>query len=86
MVRSANTGVSGIISATGSLVDPATGKRQVIEDKHGSHFVRSSIYGHAYAPLHGPITLYALAGDYFAYLMMVCICWLALRSKLSETS
>ena len=86
MVRSANTGVSGIISTTGSLVDPATGKRQVIEDKHGNHFVRSSIYGHAYAPLHGPITLYALAGDCFAYLMMVCICWLALRSKLSETS
>lgn len=86
MVRSANTGVSGIISTTGSLVDPATGKRQVIEDKNGSHFVRSSIYGHAYAPVHGPITLYALAGDCFAYLMMVCICWLALRSKLSETS
>ncbi len=86
MVRSANTGVSGIISTTGSLVDPVTGKRQVIEDKNGSHFVRSSIYGHAYAPVHGPITLYALAGDCFAYLMMVCICWLALRSKLSETS
>jgi len=83
MVRSANTGVSGIISTTGSLVDPTTGKRQVIEDKHGSHFVRSSIYGHAYAPVHGPVTLYALAGDCFAYLMMVCICWLALRSKLN---
>ena len=81
MVRSANTGVSGIISTTGSLVDPATGKRQVIEDKHGNHFVRSSIYGHAYAPLHGPITLYALAGDCFAYLMMASVLIYALRAQ-----
>ena len=86
MVRSANTGVSGIISATGSLVDPATGKRQVIEDKHGSHFVRSSIYGHAYAPLHGPITLYALAGDCFVYLMMVCVLVTAVQAKRRGTS
>ena len=86
MVRSANTGVSGIISATGSLVDPATGIRQVIEDKHGSHFVRSSVYGHAYAPLHGPVTLYALAGDCFVYLMMVCVLVTAVQAKRRGTS
>ncbi|MDG1357049.1 MAG: apolipoprotein N-acyltransferase [Akkermansiaceae bacterium] len=86
MVRSANTGVSAIISTTGSLVDPATGTRQVIEDDQASHFVEGSIYGHAYAPTHGPITLYALAGDWFAYMMMACVCWLALRSKLTVRS
>ena len=86
MVRSANTGVSAIISTTGSLVDPITGKRQVIEDKDGNHFVRSSIYGNAYAPTHGPMTLYALAGDWFAYVMMAGMCWLALRSKLTARS
>ncbi|MGB2401903.1 MAG: apolipoprotein N-acyltransferase, partial [Akkermansiaceae bacterium] len=84
MVRSANTGVSAIISITGSLVDPATGKRQVIEDEHGSHFVRGSIYGHAYAPTHGPLTLYALAGDWFAYVMMGMIALFALNSKLTK--
>ena len=81
MVRSANTGVSGIISTTGSLVDPATGKRQVIEDKNGSHFVRSSIYGHAYLPTHGPTTIYALAGDWFAFAMMSLVLVSAFRYK-----
>ena len=82
MVRSANTGVSGIVSVTGSLVDPVTGKRQVVEDDTGSHFVRSSLYGHAYAPKHGPLTLYAMVGDWFAYLMMLTVVVAAIRSKL----
>lgn len=83
MVRSANTGVSAIISTTGSLVDPATGKHQVIEDEHGSHFVRGSIYGHAYLPLEGPITLYSLAGDWFAYMMMSLILISTLKFRLA---
>jgi len=82
MVRSANTGVSAIISTTGSLSDPATGKRQVIEDAQGSHFVRGSLYGHAYAPKHGPFTLYAIAGDWFAFLMISLIIVTAIRAKL----
>ncbi|MBT8044755.1 MAG: apolipoprotein N-acyltransferase, partial [Verrucomicrobiae bacterium] len=54
MIRAANTGVSGIISSTGSAVDPVNGNRQVIEDESGSHFVKSSLYGYAYAPTRGP--------------------------------
>jgi len=81
MIRSANTGVSAIISTTGSLIDPATGKRQVIENAQGNHFVQSSVYGHAYAPKHGPITLYALAGDWFAYLMIALVTVMAVRTK-----
>lgn len=82
MIRSANTGVSAIISATGSLTDPATGNRQLIEDEHGNHFVKSGLYGHAYTPKHGPATLYALFGDWFAFLMISLVIVIAVRSKL----
>ncbi len=78
MVRSANTGVSAIISTTGSLIDPMSGERQIIEDEAGSHFVRDSLYGHAYPPTHAPVTLYALAGDWFAFLMIaLCLFFVA---------
>jgi len=81
MVRCANTGVSGIISVSGSVQDPKTQKRQVIEDANGSHFTRSTLYGHAYAPTHGPITLYAIAGDWFAGLMLALTALLAIKSR-----
>lgn len=79
MVRSANTGVSGIVSVTGSLYDPVTGERQVIEDESGNHFTRDTLYGHAYAPTHGPLTLYAVASDWFAWLMMAWVMASAVR-------
>lgn len=82
MIRSANTGVSGIISASGSVVDPVTGERQVIEDDKGNHFVRSSLYGYAYAPVHGPMSLYALIGDWFSYLMIVLTILAVIRAKI----
>lgn len=83
MVRSANTGVSAIISTTGSLIDPVNGERQVIADEAGSHFVRDSLYGHAYPPTHAPVTLYALAGDWFAFLMMGAVILMVARNKLA---
>lgn len=82
MIRSANTGVSGIVSATGSMQDPVTGERQVVEDKDGNHFTRSTLYGHAYAPVHGPVSLYALMGDWFSYLMILLTVLTMVRSKL----
>lgn len=82
MIRSANTGVSGIISAAGSVVDPVTGKRQVIEDEKANHFTRGSLYGYAYAPVNGPVSLYALMGDWFAYLMILVTLWTIIRSKI----
>ena len=85
MVRSANTGVSGIISATGSVVDPVTGKRQVVEDEKGNHFVRSTLYGHAYAPTHGPMTLYAMLGDWFSYMMIFIVVIAVIRSRFSRS-
>ena len=82
MVRSANTGVSGIISVSGSVNDPVTGKRQVIEDESGSHFTRDHLYGHVYVPKSGPMTLYALAGDWFAWLMGAWVIAMAIRERL----
>lgn len=84
MIRCANTGVSGIISASGSLVDAATGEHQMIKDGDGSHFVRGSLYGHAYAPKHGPMTLYALVGDWFAWLMIGLVILMAIRGRLKQ--
>lgn len=86
MIRCANTGVSGIISMTGSFVDPVTGKRQVIEDEDGNHFVKSTLYGHAYAPINGQFSVYAFAGDWFAYLMMLSILIIAVKAKLHSSS
>lgn len=82
MVRSANTGVSAIISTTGSLQDPVTGMRQVVEDGDGDHFVCGHLYGHAYLPVHGPMSWYALAGDWFAYLCGAGVLMVWLRALL----
>ncbi len=84
MIRSANTGVSGIVSATGSLVDPVTGDRQVVEDENGNHFTRDQLYGHAYAPVKGPVTLYALAGDWFPWLMLASLAVTIVRQRMKR--
>lgn len=84
MVRSANTGVSAIVSPTGSLVDPVTGERQVVEDENGNHFVKSSVYGHAYAPKNGPMTLYSILGDWFSFLMMAVVPVVVVSRRLAK--
>ena len=84
MIRCANTGVSGIISATGTHTDPVTGDLQLIQDENGSHFTRGTLYGHAYPPVHGPVSLYALAGDWFAWLMIALVIFLVIRSRLTR--
>jgi apolipoprotein N-acyltransferase len=87
MVRCANTGISGIITITGSVLDAKNNqqprKRQVIEDANGNHFTRSTLYGHAYAPNHGPLTLYAVAGDWFAALMLGLVALFAVKNSLN---
>jgi len=85
MIRCANTGVSGIISITGSVQDAKdpSKKRQVIEDTNGNHFTRSTLYGHAYAPTNGPLTLYAIASDWFAWLMLALVGGLMLRGRIN---
>ncbi|NWK55752.1 apolipoprotein N-acyltransferase [Verrucomicrobiaceae bacterium N1E253] len=79
MIRAANTGVSGIVSVTGSLNDSVSGDRQVIENEN-SHFVRDTLYGHAYLPTSGPLTVYAILGDWFSGLCALIVLMMAIRA------
>ena len=68
MLRAANRGVTGVVSATGSLVDYETGQRQVLENEEGKPFQRGSILAKAHVLKNGGPTLYARAGDWFSVL------------------
>lgn len=83
MIRAANRGVTGVISATGSLVNYESGERQVLEDEEGRPFQRGSVLAKARVLREGGPTLYAKAGDWFAVLgLVVALAWALLqRSK-----
>ncbi|MBK1832741.1 apolipoprotein N-acyltransferase [Roseibacillus ishigakijimensis] len=68
MVRAANRGVTGVVSATGSLVDYRTGEEQVLRNEEGKPFTRGHVRGRAYIRESGGPTLYARFGDWFAAL------------------
>ncbi|WP_411845520.1 apolipoprotein N-acyltransferase [Roseibacillus persicicus] len=77
MLRAANRGVTGAVSATGSLVDYETGKKQVMLDEEGKPFVRGSILTKVKIPERGGPTLYARAGDWFSVLgLVVALGWM----------
>lgn len=84
MLRAANRGVTGIVSATGSLRDYETGKRQVLEDKEGLPFTRGSVFGKAEILTEGGPTLYARAGDWFAVTGLVVAIAFALSRRLLQ--
>jgi apolipoprotein N-acyltransferase len=60
MVRSANTGVSGVISTTGHA--------QTLTDQNGSHFTRGHLLATAKIPLQPTSTPYQRAGDWPIYM------------------
>ncbi len=66
MVRCANRGVTGVVTAAGSLVDPYTKERQELVDENGSHFHGGYLLASVYVPAEGQVTLYAAYGDWFA--------------------
>jgi apolipoprotein N-acyltransferase len=66
MVRCANRGVTGVISATGSTVDPYTRENRQLVDENGSHFHRGFLLASAYLLEDGRGTIYAVFGDWFA--------------------
>ncbi len=68
MMRAANRGVTGVVSATGSLVHYGTGERQILEDERGLPFQRGSVFGKVRVSRGGGPTLYARMGDWFAVL------------------
>lgn len=71
MVRSANTGMSGVIDITGGFKDKVTKKRQIVEDETGNIFVKKSLFAYARVPIHGEVTLYAALGDWFIIFSLV---------------
>ena len=68
IVRCANRGVTGVVSATGSSVDPVTLKVRSLVDDEGSHFRRGFLLASVYVPKEGGVTVYAMFGDWFAAL------------------
>ena len=68
IVRCANRGVTGVVSATGSLVDPVTLEVRSLVDDEGSHFRRGFLLASVYVPKEGGVTVYAMFGDWFAAL------------------
>ena len=85
LLRAANRGVTGAVSATGSLVSYETGKRQVLEDENGGPFLRGSVFVKAQILKEGGPTLYARVGDLFSLLgLVVAFCWGVLRWRLSK--
>jgi apolipoprotein N-acyltransferase len=79
MIRCSNTGVSAVVSATGSVTNDATGYRQVLEDKSGSHFTRGSLLADVTIPKEGIFSLYMMWGDwpiYISGLLSLCVGWI----------
>jgi apolipoprotein N-acyltransferase len=66
MVRSSNRGITGVVSAAGSLTDPYTKEKRHLVDEKGSHFHRGYLLASVYVPTEGKVTLYAAYGDWFA--------------------
>ncbi len=71
MIRSANTGMSGVIDITGGFKDKITKKRQIVEDETGNIFVKRSLFAYARVPIDGEVTLYAALGDWFIIFCLV---------------
>lgn len=66
MMRAANRGVTGIVSATGSLVDYQSGERQVLENEEGKPFVAGHLFGNVRIAKSREVTLYGRLGDWFS--------------------
>lgn len=80
MIRCANRGVTGVISATGSTVDPYTRENRQLLDENGSHFHRGFLLASAYLLEDGGVTLYAAFGDWFAVSgLVLAIAWSLFR-------
>lgn len=76
MVRCANRGVTGIVSAAGSTVDPYTKSDRRLLDENGSHFHRGYLHASAYLLDQEGLSFYAKYGDWFAVSgLLVAFLW-----------
>ncbi len=76
LVRCANTGVSGVVTATGSVMRRGNAEPQILTDTKGSHFTRGWKLVVIDVPKEPPFTLYALLGDW----MVIGLGWAGLLS------
>ena len=85
MVRCANSGVGGVVSVTGSTLDPYTREDRRLVDESGSHFTRGTLFASVWIPKNPGYTLYALWGDWFsiAGLILSFLAGIALRLRKS---
>ena len=85
MVRCANSGVGGVISVTGSTLDPFTREDRRLVDDSGSHFTKGTLFASVWIPRESGFTLYALWGDWFAVvgLALSFLAGIALRLRKS---
>ncbi len=87
MVRSANRGVTGVVSAAGALTDPYTGQKRSLVDEDGSHFHRGYLLASTYIPADGALTLYAALGDWFAITgLIIGLLWIPLQALFGKCS
>lgn len=70
-VRCANTGVTAVISANGTVVDTESGERRILTDETGGVHTRGWLYATVHVPVEGEVTLYARFGDWFSVLGFV---------------
>lgn len=67
LIRAANTGITTVITAQGTMADPRypeEGTRE-LRDKDGSPFFAGTLFATLELPLNPPMTLYAQWGDWF---------------------
>lgn len=69
MARAANTGISGVFNMVGNTEDIVTGESRVIADEDGNPFIRDQLFTTIRVPKKPVTTLYAVAGDWFCYLV-----------------
>lgn len=80
MVRSANTGLSCIINSRGSIKHPDGSLKAIYSEEHTT-FQKGKLFAKAEILKSNPITLYALAGDWFIF---ICLLLLVLSSVLKS--
>lgn len=82
MMRAANRGVTGVVSATGSLVDYETGERQVLETEEGKPFLAGSVLASVRVAREGGPTIYARFGDWFSAVgLLLGAGWIVWRKR-----
>jgi apolipoprotein N-acyltransferase len=85
LIRCANTGVSGVVGVTGSVMRGDFAAPQILTDAAGSHFTRGWKLVEVDVPLEPAFTLYAYAGDWIVIGLTLagCVAGWRMRKRVS---